>query len=65
MPGLNPEACRMTELAHVPENDDFYVAFLAPMESRMLRAVWRIVRNPDLAEVGGSGGRICRIEFPD
>jgi len=55
----------MTELAHVPENDDFYVAFLAPMESRMLRAVWRIVRNPDLAEVGGSGGRICRIEFPD
>jgi len=40
----------MTELAHVPESDDFYDAFLAPMESRMLRAVWRIVRNPDLVQ---------------
>jgi RNA polymerase sigma-70 factor (ECF subfamily) len=40
----------MTELAHVPGSDDFYDAFLAPMESRMLRAVWRIVRNPDLVQ---------------
>jgi RNA polymerase sigma factor (sigma-70 family) len=46
----NPEACRMTETAHEPESDDFYDVFIAPAESRMLRAVWRIVRNPDLAQ---------------
>ncbi len=46
----NPEASRMTELAQVPESDNFYEAFLAPMKSRMLRAVWRIIRDPDLVE---------------
>ncbi len=46
----NPEASRMTELAHVPESDDFYEAFLAPMKNRVLRTVWRIIRNPDLVE---------------
>lgn len=48
--GSYPEACRMTETAHVPESDDFYDAFIAPLESGMLRAVWRIVRNPNLAQ---------------
>ncbi|MGV8038585.1 MAG: RNA polymerase sigma factor [Thermoanaerobaculaceae bacterium] len=27
--------------------DAFYKTFLAPMEARMLRAVWRVVRDPD------------------
>ncbi|MBZ5497024.1 MAG: hypothetical protein LAP85_11530 [Acidobacteriia bacterium] len=40
----------MTDQARVPGSDDFYDAFLAPMESRILRAVWRIVRNPDLVQ---------------
>ena len=38
----------ITELAHVPEGDDFYDAFLSPMRSQMLRSVWRIVRSPEL-----------------
>jgi RNA polymerase sigma factor (sigma-70 family) len=29
--------------------EDFYARYLAPMESRMARAVWRIVRNQDRA----------------
>jgi RNA polymerase sigma factor (sigma-70 family) len=48
--GINPEACRMTELDDVSGSDDFYEAFLAPVESRILRTVWRIIRNPGLVQ---------------
>jgi RNA polymerase sigma-70 factor, ECF subfamily len=32
------------------ESNDFYDAFLASMERRVLRTVWRVVRNPDLVQ---------------
>jgi RNA polymerase sigma-70 factor (ECF subfamily) len=31
------------------EGEEFYERFLAPMENRMMRTAWRIVRNPDQA----------------
>jgi RNA polymerase sigma-70 factor (ECF subfamily) len=34
----------------VTRDEAFYATFLAPMEARMLRSIWRIVRNPDVAE---------------
>jgi RNA polymerase sigma factor (sigma-70 family) len=48
--GMHPEACRMTELEHVPESEDFYEIWIAPLEGRIVRTVWRIVRNPDLVK---------------
>ena len=30
--------------------EGFYERLIAPMESRMMRSIWRIVRDPDLAE---------------
>ena len=33
----------------VSDDDVFYAAFLAPLETRMLRTAWRITRDPDRA----------------
>ncbi len=49
-PGLHPAARQRDRAARVDDDDDFYEAILAPMKGRMLRAVWRIVRNPQLVE---------------
>lgn len=39
-----------TKVAGLQEEDNFYDAFLAPLEARMLRSVWRIVHDRQLAQ---------------
>ncbi len=34
----------------VPDDKIFYEELIAPLESRMMRSIWRVVRQPDLAE---------------
>ena len=48
--GLKPVARQMDEAERVDEADEFYETILAPMKDRMLRAVWRVVRDPQLVE---------------
>ncbi|MBP1596614.1 MAG: subfamily polymerase sigma-24 subunit [Acidobacteria bacterium] len=47
---LMPAARQMDKAERVDEDDDFYETILAPMKGRMLRAVWQVVRNPQLVE---------------
>jgi RNA polymerase sigma-70 factor (ECF subfamily) len=39
-------------MSELSEGEAFYESFLAPLEGRMLRAVWRVVRDPELARDG-------------
>jgi RNA polymerase sigma factor (sigma-70 family) len=49
-PGLKPATHRTDKAACVDKEDDFYETILAPMKHRVLRSVWRTVRNPELVE---------------
>lgn len=40
---------RLAEIS-VPDDRTFYKDLIAPIESQMMRSIWRVVRHPELAE---------------
>jgi RNA polymerase sigma factor (sigma-70 family) len=44
--------CGREYLMEIPEPDDrtFYEELIGPIESQMMRSIWRVVRHPELAE---------------
>jgi RNA polymerase sigma factor (sigma-70 family) len=52
---LHPEAIDSQEVFNRPEgrvedSEGIYEELIAPMEARMIRSIWRVVRSPEMAE---------------
>jgi len=47
---VTSEKLRFSQGRTVPDEKSFYKIILKPVENRMLRSIWRIVRNAEAAE---------------